>query len=238
VSGEAAAAPLLLVTGNPGKLAEARRLAGRALAAIDLDLPEIQSLDLEETLRAKAATAFAAVGRPLVVEETGLELAAMNGFPGPLVRWMLEAIGAEGIARTARALGDARARAVCLLGWTDGERVIVGRGETAGELVLPARGKRGFGWDPVFRPDGETRTYGELADAEKDALSHRGRAWRDLLARLDPPADLLREQRDRHEIGPDGDWHQKGPGRERSWPSPSGMGRESSGNGDPDRGGR
>ena len=121
----------------------------------------------------------------MVVEETGLELAALNGFPGPLVKWMLAAIGAEGIARTAIALGDARARAVCLLAWTDGQRLIVGRGETAGELVLPPRGDNGFGGDPVFRADGESRTYGEMTDAEKDELGHRGRAWRDLLAKLD-----------------------------------------------------
>jgi non-canonical purine NTP pyrophosphatase (RdgB/HAM1 family) len=152
---------------------------------VAVDLPEIQSLDLDEVLAAKAASAFAHVGRALVVEETGLELAALNGFPGPLVRWMLEAVGAEGIARAALALGEARARAVCLLAWTDGARTVVGRGETAGELVLPARGTHGFGWDPVFRPEGETRTYGEMSDGEKDALGHRGRAWRDLLARLD-----------------------------------------------------
>ncbi len=51
-------------------------------------------------------------------------------------------------------------------------------------LVLPARGPRGFGWDPVFLPDGEARTYGELDDAEKDRLGHRGKAWRALLAQL------------------------------------------------------
>ncbi|HSM12578.1 MAG TPA: non-canonical purine NTP pyrophosphatase [Thermoanaerobaculia bacterium] len=175
---------LLLVTGNPGKLAEARRLAGRPLEAVALDLPEIQSLDLEEVLRAKSSEAHARVGRPLVVEETGLELDALGGFPGPLVRWMLEAVGAEGIARTALALGDARARAVCLLAWTDGERTVLGRGATRGELVLPPRGTNGFGWDPVFRPDGEELTYAEMSDAGKDALGHRGRAWRDLLSRL------------------------------------------------------
>ena len=152
-----------------------------------VDLPEIQSLDLDEVLAAKAEAAFARLGRPLVVEETGLELAALHGFPGPLVRWMLEAVGAEGIARTALALGDPRARAVCRLAWTDGARTVVGGGETAGELVLPPRGSHGFGWDPVFVPAGERRTYGEMSDSEKDAVGHRGRAWRDLLARLDSP---------------------------------------------------
>ncbi len=155
-----------------------------ALDAIELDLPEIQSLDMEEVLRAKAGSAWESVRKPVVVEETGLELVAMNRFPGPLVKWMLAAVGAEGIARVALALGDARAEAVCLLLWTDGERAVMARGATAGELVLPARGVNGFGWDPVFVPLGESRSYGELSDDEKDRIGHRGRAWRELLKQL------------------------------------------------------
>jgi len=180
--------PFVLVTGNPGKLAEARRLAGDGLEAVAIDLPEIQSLDLEEVLRAKAAEAWRRLGRPLVVEEAGLGLAALNGFPGPLVKWMLDAVGAVGIARAAAALGDTRAVARCALLYTDGARSVVASGETAGRLVLPPRGEHGFGWDPVFLPDlgpdGGARTFGELAGAEKDAISHRGRAWRALLAAL------------------------------------------------------
>ncbi|MEZ5331272.1 MAG: non-canonical purine NTP pyrophosphatase [Thermoanaerobaculia bacterium] len=170
----------VLVTGNPGKLAEAGRILGGDLESVAVDLPEIQSLDLREVVEEKADEAWRRVGRPLVVEEAGLELAALNGFPGPLVKWMLDAVGAEGLARTALALGDPRAVARCLLLYTDGERRILGEGVTHGTLVLPARGDRGFGWDPVFRPDGEERTFGELDGADKDAVSHRGRAWRDL----------------------------------------------------------
>ncbi len=192
----APAPPFVLVTGNPGKLAEARRLAGRGLEAVAIDLPEIQSLDLEAVLRAKGDEAWRRIGRPLVVEEAGLGLAALNGFPGPLVKWMLDAVGAEGIAGAAAALGDTRAVARCALlyldGPTGGARTVLAHGATAGRLVLPARGARGFGWDPVFVPDrageidgaGDGRTFGELSDAEKDAISHRGRAWRALLAKL------------------------------------------------------
>jgi non-canonical purine NTP pyrophosphatase (RdgB/HAM1 family) len=135
-------------------------------------------------LRAKAAEAWRRVGEPLVVEEAGLELAALSGFPGPLVKWMLEAVGAEGIARAGLALGEPAAVARCALLWTDGVRTVIGEGTTEGTLVLPARGTGGFGWDPVFQPAGETRTYAELPPADKDRLSHRGRAWRDLLPKL------------------------------------------------------
>jgi XTP/dITP diphosphohydrolase len=177
-----------LVTGNPGKLAEARRMVGRAveggaIEAVAMDLPEIQSLDYREVLRAKGEEAWRRLGRPLVVEEAGLDLAALGGFPGPLVKWMLEAAGAAGIARTAAALGDSRATARCFLLYQDGERSVVAEGATEGTLVAP-RGSGGFGWDPVFQPEGSERTFAELAGQEKDAVSHRGRAWRALLAAL------------------------------------------------------
>jgi XTP/dITP diphosphohydrolase len=177
----------VLVSGNRGKIAEARRMAGIAgphLEAVELDLPEIQSLDLLEILTAKGEEAWRRLGRPLVVEEAGLGLAALNGFPGPLVKWMLEAVGAEGLARTAAALGTPGATAHCALLYRDANRTVIAEGQTEGTLVLPPRGPHGFGWDPVFLPAGETRTFGELTGAEKDAVSHRGRAWRALLAML------------------------------------------------------
>lgn len=174
----------VLVTGNPSKLVEARRLFSD-LQALELDLPEIQSLDLEEVLRHKATEAARHTQGPVIVEETGLELAALGGFPGPLVKWMLESIGAEGIARVAAAEGSTEVRAICALLYLDGERAVSAQGETCGHLVLPARGTAGFGWDPVFQPDGSERTYGEMAPSEKDAISHRGRAWRAFAVALD-----------------------------------------------------
>lgn len=169
--------PLLLVTGNPGKLAEARRLFDGEIEAGDLDLPEIQSLDMAAILETKADSAWEHFGRPLVVEETGLELAALNGFPGPLVKWMLEALGAEGIARTALTQGSPAATARCQLLYVDADRRIAAEGTCDGQLVVPASGDGGFGWDPVFKPAGSTRTYAELTPEEKDSVSHRAAAW-------------------------------------------------------------
>jgi non-canonical purine NTP pyrophosphatase (RdgB/HAM1 family) len=176
----------VLVTGNPGKVAEARLAIGPGLEAAAVDLPEIQSLDYLEILRAKADEAWKRVGRPLVVEEAGLDLQALGGFPGPLVKWMLAAVGAEGIARTAASLGDPRAAARCFLLYKDGDREIVAEGRTEGILVLPGRGAHGFGWDPVFQPDGSPLTFAELTGAEKGEVSHRGKAWRAMAATLAP----------------------------------------------------
>lgn len=184
-TGSAAGNGFVLVTGNPGKLAEARRLVGPGLEAVAIELPEIQSLDLEEILRAKGEEAWRRLGRPLVVEDTGLALAALQGFPGPLVKWMLQAAGAAGIARVGLALGEPRVAAHCGILYRDAGRTLIVHGVTHGTLV-PPRGYGGFGWDPIFLPDGETRTYAELSDERKDEIGHRGIAWRELLARLAP----------------------------------------------------
>lgn len=179
--------PVVLVTGNPGKLAEARRLSTIDLEAIAIDLPEIQSLDIREVLAAKAVLAWERLERPLIVDETALELEALNGFPGVLIKWMLESVGAEGIARTAASLGDGRATARCALLRYTPESEIFAEGTTTGRLVLPPRGEGGFGWDPIFEPDGHDRTFAELAGPEKDRISHRGQAWRHLERRLRSP---------------------------------------------------
>ncbi|MEM1182972.1 MAG: non-canonical purine NTP pyrophosphatase [Acidobacteriota bacterium] len=173
-----ASSPFALVTGNANKLREAERILGRKLDSVKVDLPEIQSLDIAEVLRAKALEAFAHVRRPVVVEETGLTLDAMGGFPGPLIKWMLDAMGPEGVSRTAHALGNPSAEAVCALAYYDGERILTGQGVTRGVMLETPRGEHGFGWDPVFRPLGSDLSFAELGPEEKDRLGHRGRGWR------------------------------------------------------------
>ena len=186
--GDASQRPWVLVTGNANKRREAERIVGRRLETAAIDLPEIQSGDLIEVLRFKAEAAWQRLDQPVVVEETGLELACMNGFPGPLVKWMLEAVGDEGIANVAIRAGDPGVVARCALMLRDGDREVIAEGATTGRLVLPPRGEGGFGWDPVFEPDGLERTYAELGDEVKDRIGHRGRAWRRFLQALDGQA--------------------------------------------------
>ncbi|MCE2559549.1 MAG: non-canonical purine NTP pyrophosphatase [Acidobacteria bacterium] len=178
--GNAGRRPWVLVTGNANKRREAERIVGRRLETAAIDLPEIQSGDLIEVLRHKAEAAWQRLERPVV-----LELACMNGFPGPLVKWMLEAVGDAGIAKAAIRAGDPGVVARCALMLLDGDRKVIAEGATAGRLVLPPRGEGGFGWDPVFEPDGLERTYAELGEQVKDRIGHRGRAWRAFLRALD-----------------------------------------------------
>jgi len=169
---------LVFVTSNLGKLREAEAVLGRTLDHRGLDLPELQSLDLEEVVRGKARMAWQRLERPVLVEDTGLELAGLGGFPGPLVRWLLVSVGPAGICRIAHCFDDAGATARCLVCATDGTTVTVGEGVVEGSIAAEPNGHGGFGWDSAFIPNGgDGRTFGEMSEEEKNRISHRRLAF-------------------------------------------------------------
>jgi non-canonical purine NTP pyrophosphatase (RdgB/HAM1 family) len=169
---------LVFVTSNTGKLQEAEAVLGRRLDHCALDLPEIQTLDLEEVVQGKAQTAWERLRRPVLVEDTSLELAGLGGFPGPLIRWLLVSVGPEGICTIAHSFDDVRATARCLICATDGTTEVFGEGAVEGTIAPSPRGDGGFGWDSTFVPsDGGGRSYGEMSEDEKNSISHRRKAF-------------------------------------------------------------
>lgn len=176
---------VVFVTSSAHKLQEAEAILGRRLERLPLHLPEPQGLDVVAIARAKAADAYRRVGEPVLVEDTSLELAALGGFPGPLVRWLMEAAGPASLARILDGFPDRRATAHCVAVLTDGTATWVGEGVVAGAIAHEPRGSSGFGWDVVFLPEwGGGRTYAEMPPAEKNARSHRALAFRALRAQL------------------------------------------------------
>jgi XTP/dITP diphosphohydrolase len=180
---------LVFVTSNPGKAREAALLLGHAVEALAADLREVQSLSFEEVVRAKAAAAAGLLGVPVLVEDSGLEIRAWGGFPGPLTKWItMGPLGHAGLARMLDAFEDRGAAAVSALAIARPSRgesdVIVAIGRREGSIARAPRGTRGFGWDVVFVPEGETCTFAEMTDEEKNRDSHRARAFAALRARL------------------------------------------------------
>ncbi len=169
---------LVFVTGNAKKFAEAKMLIPD-LEQLELDLPEIQSLDSREIITAKVAAARTAHGGDLIVEDVSLELSCLDGFPGPLIKWWLGSAGPSKLWRVCNALGDTRARAVCTIGYARDDHIAFFTGAADGSIIEPREGRL-FGWDSVFLPDGETRTYGEMSASEKNEKSPRGIAMRAL----------------------------------------------------------
>jgi non-canonical purine NTP pyrophosphatase (RdgB/HAM1 family) len=167
----------VFVTSNSNKWQEAQRILGYALERSELELPELQAETVAEVALAKAKAAYVQLGRPVIVEDAGVELLALGGFPGPFIKYWEKLGGLSSICRAADGLGDRRIRAVCALGIcsAQGSEVVVGAVD--GLLSLQPRGHFGFGWDAIFVPNGEGRTFGEMTPAEKDARSHRRKAW-------------------------------------------------------------
>jgi XTP/dITP diphosphohydrolase len=190
---------VLLATRNPGKLAELRRMLAdgpvEVLGLVDVaefpEAPETGATFAENAL-AKARDAAAATGLPSVADDSGLAVEALNGMPGVLsARWCGrhgdDAANLELLLGQLADVPDERRRAafVCAAALVvPGGRETVVHGEWPGRIVRAPRGSGGFGYDPIFVPDGEERTSAELTPQEKDAASHRGRAMRALLPHL------------------------------------------------------
>jgi XTP/dITP diphosphohydrolase len=197
---------LVLATGNPGKLPELARILAESGVAVDLAaLGEFPGApDVAETeatfagnalLKARAIAAF--TGVPAVADDSGLCADAMNGMPGVLsARWS----GRHGdeaanlrllIGQLSDVPDDRRgAHFVCaaaLVLPSGGEHVR--EGTVHGRLIREPTGENGFGYDPIFVPDRESRTTAQMSPAEKDAISHRGRAFRALVPLI---AELVR----------------------------------------------
>ena len=188
---------LVAATHNPGKAREIEALLDgnyRIVTAGSLNLPEPDETETTVVGNAmlKARHAAEASGEVALADDSGLSVAALDGAPGIFsARWAgpgkdfalamkkveerLEEIGS-----TDRSAWFTSALAVA---WPDGPCVVV-EGRIDGDLVFPPRGDRGFGYDPIFRPEGSDLTFGEMDPAEKDALSHRARAFARLKAAL------------------------------------------------------
>ena len=133
------------VTSNPNKLRELSNLLQRELLQVDLDLMEIQTSDLKLLVENKLSQAWMGLQKPVIVEDTSLYFEAWGNLPGPLVKWFVKDLGAEGMYRSLQNFDDFRAKAVCCLGYTsDGENLHFFEGEVRGQIV-PPRGSSGFG---------------------------------------------------------------------------------------------
>lgn len=174
----------VFVTSNANKWLEAQRILGYAIERVELELEEPQAESVGQVALAKAKAAYQRLGRPVIVEDAGVELLGLGGFPGPFIKYWEKLGGLASICRAADGLGDRRVRAVCALAICSEAGSQVVEGAVEGVLSLQPRGQNGFGWDAIFVPKGEGRTFAEMTAAEKDARSHRRKAWERLRERL------------------------------------------------------
>lgn len=177
-----------LVTSNQGKYEEMRLLfaqEGFGLERVDLRYPELQVETLEATIMYGLEWIVGRYYRPFLIDDSGLFIEALNGFPGVYSSYVQRTLGNAEILHLLEEKPSRRARFECAIGFAGPDfEPILAKGVTEGTIATEPRGTGGFGYDPIFIADGSERTFAELDVTEKNAISHRGRAVKDFLRKF------------------------------------------------------
>lgn len=176
---------LYFITGSDHKFEEVKAVLPD-IERLDLDLPEIQEIDPKVIIQAKLKEATAHHDGEFIVEDTSLFLDCLPSLPGPLIKWFLKALTNQGLYDLAAKYGVFGAEARTTIGYAAGhDDIHYFEGSTRGTIVpLRSTGNFGFGWDPIFQPEGSAKTHAEMTREEKNAVSQRGKAARQLAAFL------------------------------------------------------
>ncbi|HLJ65859.1 MAG TPA: non-canonical purine NTP pyrophosphatase [Chloroflexota bacterium] len=175
---------LTFITGSLDKVKLLDRYLGVPVRHRKLDLVEIQSLDLDTVVRAKAIEAYRQLGSPVLVEDTSLRFSALGRLPGPFVKWFLLELGTSGLCRLLDGYENRSALAEVQFAVYDGTAFRTFANAREGSITSSPRGEHGFGWDPIFIPRGEKRTWGEMTAEEQKATSLRRPALEQLAQAL------------------------------------------------------
>lgn len=161
----------VFITGNQNKADYLARILGIEFEHQKVELDEIQALDLETIVEHKVRQAYSLVGRPVLVEDVALGFMALNGLPGPFIKYFVEQPdGLERLCRMLDGFDDRGAEAACVFGYFDGELLKLMRGGLTGTIADHPRGSNGFGWDKIFCPEGfGGKTRAELAPSDDEA---------------------------------------------------------------------
>ena len=163
---------LYFITGNKDKLAQAQSVLPQ-IKQLDIDLPEIQEIDAKKIIEAKLEAALHHVKDNVIVEDTSIYFDCLNGLPGPLIKWFMKTIGNEGLFKIVSLLGNDNAQVKSVVGYAKNvQEIYFFEGVISGSIVQP-RGEHGFGWDPIFLPDGNSKTFAEMSFEEKNQFSMR-----------------------------------------------------------------
>lgn len=153
----------IFITGNQNKADYLSKTVGITLEHQKLDLDEIQSSDPRVVIEHKVRQAYDLIKRPVLVEDTSLGFSALNGLPGPFIKFFVDAEnGLENLCRMLNGFSDRSARAVVIYGYYDGTRLTFIEGGMNGTIADHPRGSGGYGWDQIFEPE----DYGGLTRAE------------------------------------------------------------------------
>ena len=176
---------IFFATNNYNKFNEARRILAEykiAVGMLRVKSLEIQSESLEEIAKTSLLDAFKRCNLPIIVEDAGLFIDALNGFPGPYAAYVYKSIGNEGVLKLMENVENRNAKFQSVIAHHSSElkEPILFKGEVFGRITKEKRqGNSGFGFDPIFEPlDGKGKTFAEMTVEEKNKFSHRAKALR------------------------------------------------------------
>ena len=178
---------MYFITGNKGKFGEVKTILDD-IEQMDIELPEIQDMDPKEIVKAKLVEALKHHQGEFMVEDTSLCLECLNGLPGPFIKFFLKSIGFEGLSDIAKKMGNNNAEARVIIGYArNADDIHFFEGVVKGKIVTP--NGAGFGWDPIFQPEGSDKTYGQMTREEKANIGVRSIAVKKLKEfRSSPPS--------------------------------------------------
>jgi len=176
---------IYFITSNGGKVAEAKEKFSKISVEVvqkDLGYPEIQAINLEDVALYGAQHVLKNFNRPFILEDAGIFIDSLDGFPGVFSAYVYHTIGCNGILKLMEKTEkrDAVFKSVYAYG-EPGKKPRFFAGECRGKISNDQRGNNGFGYDPIFIADGEKRTFAEMKTAEKSSFSHRGKALEKLI---------------------------------------------------------
>jgi XTP/dITP diphosphohydrolase len=179
---------LYFITSNKGKFLEAKEKLGPlgfSVVQKDLGYPEIQAENLEDVALQGITHVRMGFNKPFILEDAGLFIEALHGFPGVYSKYVFFTVGLPGILRLLNGMKDRKAVFRSVYAYSEpGHKSIIAVGECNGTISTEQRGTNGFGYDPIFFPKGLRRTFGEMTTDEKNRYSHRSKALDKLIINL------------------------------------------------------
>lgn len=175
---------LTVVTSSLDKLAEINEILGTSHKVSKIDIPETQSLDLNEVITHKAKEAYQRLKKPVLVEDVSFEIKALKGLPGTFIKFFLKTLGTEGTVALIKGKST-NTKVTAAAAIYDGRNLKIFKGTIYGTLSKKDRGKYGFGFDKVFIPAGYEKTLAQMPPKLKNNISHRAKVLKKILVYLD-----------------------------------------------------
>lgn len=170
---------IVFITSNKGKVDEAQEYfapMGVKIIQRKIEYPEIQAKELEEVVEFAIKWIKDKLDKPFFIDDSGLFIEALNGFPGVYSAYVFKTLGNEGILKLMDGVKNRKAYFKSVIGYYDGE-IHIFEGIVDGRIGYEKRGNLGFGFDPIFIPEGFNKTFAEMTTEEKNKISHRGKAF-------------------------------------------------------------